>query len=117
MPDYTADPFRFDHELVIGDTYQPATVTLQDSAGTAHSLSGATGLCYLREEPGGEILLTPTVTVTNAANGIFTWSSTAAATAALVPGKARYGVRITFSGGEKRTIVEGYVTIRRGVLS
>ena len=117
MPTYTADPFRFDHELIIGDTYQPCTVTLKDSTGTAYSLSGATGVCYLREEPGGEILLTPTVTVTDAAAGIFTWSASATLTAALVPGKARFAVRITFASGDKRTIVEGDVKIRRGVIS
>lgn len=112
MPTYTAPPQVFDHDLWIGDTYQPAVIQLLDSTGAAYNLTGASGVCELRTESGGEILLAPTVSLTDAANGKFTWSSTAVQTAALKPGRAVFGVRLTFGDGTKRTILIGTVTIR-----
>ena len=114
---YTADPVTYDHVLIIGDSYQPATVTLTDSAGAAHSLVGATGVCQLRSEPLGELLLTATVTVTDGAGGVFTWSAAAATTAALLPGKARYSLRMTFADASVRTVLVGTVTLRRETVS
>lgn len=118
MADYTADPVSYDHALVIGDTYQPATVTLTDSTGTPHALTGVTGVCELRSEIGGVLLLSPTVTIlTPAANGQFTWASLPAATAALSPGTVRYAIRLTWPSGVVRTVLEGQIVVRRTVLA
>lgn len=114
---YTAAPQRWDHELIVGDTYQPAEVALVDDDGAAVSLVGATGTMQLVDEPGGNVLATGTVTVTSGAGGTFTWSIAAATTASLQPQTAHYGVRITFSGGEIRTVLEGRVLIRLGACS
>jgi predicted alpha/beta-hydrolase family hydrolase len=113
---YTAPPMKWDHELIIGDTYQPATVQLVDADDVAYPLDGATGECQIRTEPGGELLLSPTVTV-DGTTDTFTWSSAVAATAVLLPQRAKYSLRLTFSDGSKRTVLEGVVTIRRSVVS
>lgn len=107
---YDAPPQRFDHELRIGDTYQPVEVQLTDETGAAYSIVGATGTAKVRDRD-GNVLLTPTVTLTDAANGRFTWSSTAAETAALKAGEAEFGVRLTFADTTVRTILLGHVTI------
>lgn len=114
---YTAPPVQFDHELVIGDTYQPAEVQLTDGAGAGVSLSGATGEMQLRQEPGAVLIASGTVSIVSASEGIFSWSISAATTAALVPGTAQFSVRITFGDGTKRTVIEGTVTIRRAVVA
>lgn len=114
---YTSPPVIWHHELVIGDTYSPAVIRLTDADGDPYDLTGATGVAELRTEPGGMLLLTPTVALVDADDGQFSWSSTAAATAGLVPAKARYSVRLTFADGSKRTILEGTVLIRRSVVT
>lgn len=113
---YTADPVTWPHQLVIGDTYQPAIVTLEDDDGAAYNLTGATGVCQIRTEPGGTLLLSPTVSLVDAANGQFTWISAAASTASLQPQRAKYSVRLTFADATVRTIVEGPITIRPSVV-
>jgi hypothetical protein len=118
VADYTASPVTYDHALVIGDTYQPATVTLTDGDGVPHALTGVTGTCEVRETIGGVVLLSPTVTIISpAANGQFSWSSLPAATALLSPGTARYAIRLTWPSGVVRTVLEGQITIRRTVLA
>lgn len=110
---YTADTVRYDHRLVIGDTYI-VVLRLVESDGTAFDISGATGAAVLRSEPGGVAILTPTVAlVTDGSDGYLQWSASAAATAALLPGRARYAVRLTFADSTKRTIVEGVVDLVR----
>jgi len=108
---YTSPPQYFDHELIVGDTYQPAVVTLVDAADAPYSLVGVTGVAELRERVGGAVVLTPTVTVTDAAGGSFTWASTAAQTAGLRPDAYNYGVRLTWGDGTVRTILAGVVTV------
>src|ERR1051325_3374909 len=117
MADYTAPPVHWDHELIIGDTYQPVTLALADADGAAYDLTGVTGEAQVRTGPQGELMLEPTVTITSASTGRLTWSSVAAATAALLPQGARYAVRRTWPSGVVRTVVEGRVTIRRSVVS
>lgn len=119
MPVPTADPARWDFSAVIGDTLQPASFVLDDGATPAvpYDLTGVTGECQIRSEPGGALILAPTVTITDAAEGEFTFASSAAATADLAPGRARYAVRLTWPSGEVRTVIEGVVTIRSGVVS
>jgi hypothetical protein len=108
---YTSPPQYFDHELVAGDTYQAAVVTLLDGAGAAYDLTGVTGLAELRERVGGAVVLTPTVTITSPAGGQFTWASPAAQTASLRPDTYNYGVRLTWGDGTVRTILAGVVTV------
>lgn len=110
-------PTRWDHELIIAETYDPATVTLTQEDGSVYDLTGATGEVQLRTEPGGALVLEPTWAAISAAAGTFRWSATPAETADLVPGTYRYAVRLTFSGGTVRTVLEGRVTVRRGVVS
>lgn len=109
MASYTGTPVRWDHTLICGDTYQPGTVTLKDGNGTAYSLVGASGVASVKTVPGGAAVLSPTVTITDAANGTFTWSDTAAHTAAIAPGEYWYWVRLTFADGTVVTVLEGQV--------
>jgi hypothetical protein len=109
---YTAAARQWDHELVIGDTYHPADVTLKDSAGDAYDITGASGTALITTEPtGGTTLATPTVAlVTDGSDGQFRWTVAAATTAALTAGtRAHYSVRLTFADGTKRTILYGVV--------
>lgn len=108
---WTAPTQRWDHELRIGDTYSPGVVALQDDAGTGYDITGSTGVVKLRREPGGEVILTATYAIVTAASGEFQWTASAADTSALQPGVYHYGVRITFSGGEKSTVLAGLVTV------
>lgn len=112
MPTYTADPQQYNHDLWIGDTYEPVTVRLVDSTGTAYNLTGVTGACELRTEDGGQVLLSPTVSLVDAADGKFKWTSTATDTAALKPGFAVFGVKLTWGDGTKKTILFGRVSLR-----
>lgn len=110
---YTAPPKRYDHELVVGDTYL-VIGRLLDAAGTAYDITGATGVAKVRSEPSGEVLLTPTVSlVTDGSDGYFQWTATAATTAALAPGRAQFALRLTFADGSKRTVVKGSIDIVR----
>lgn len=115
MSVYTADPQKWDHNLWIGDTYQPVEVSLIDSAGVAIDLTGVEGDAQIRTEVGGRVLLEPTVTITDDAGGTFTWSSPATETAALAAGPAIYSVRLTWVDGTVRTILEGRIQIKRVV--
>ncbi len=115
---YTSPPQRWDHELIVGDTYQPAVVALTDSEGAAHDLTGATGEVQLRTEPGAALALSATWALVGSGSlGTFTWSASAASTASLAPGRYSYAVRVTFSDGSKRTVLEGTVTARRSVIA
>lgn len=113
---YTAPPVRWDHELIIGDTYQPLTAALQDGDDAAIDITGATGTMQIRTEPGGALLATGTVTITSAVDGEFQWSIAAATTAQLQPQRAQYSVRLTFADATVRTVLEGTVQIRRSVV-
>jgi hypothetical protein len=110
---YSADPVRYDHSAVIGDTYQVGVLQVgsvgTDGTVTPYSLAGASGVASVKQVRGGSAVLSPTVTITDAANGRFTWSDTAAHTAALSPGDYEYAVRLTFADGSVRTIVYGTV--------
>lgn len=116
MPVPTGDPAWFDFRVIIGDTLQPATVVLQDADGVAYDLTGVTGECEIRTAPGGTLLLSPTVSLVVAADGSFTFASSAAATSALTPARARYAVRLTWPTGEVRTVLEGNVDILPSVV-
>lgn len=113
----TSEPIRWDWTLLIGDTAQPASFVLEDAAGVAYDLTGVTGECQIRQETGGLVILTPTVTITDATAGTFTFAAPASATADLAPGRARYAVRLTWPDETARTIVEGTVTIRHSAVS
>lgn len=108
MP-YTAPPQQWDHTAIVADTYQPAEARLVDEDGEPYSLAGVTGVAQVRAVPGGAVALTPTVTITDAADGRFTWAAAAASTASLQPGDYQYGVRLTWGDGTVRTVLFGVV--------
>lgn len=114
MPAATArqSPYRYDHSLIIGDTYQPALVTVVDADGVAVSLVGATGSGVIVDARTRATLATLTVAVVDGAAGEFQWSVAAATTASLSPGRAEYSVVMTFADTTIRTLVEGAITIR-----
>jgi hypothetical protein len=107
---------RYDWRLIPGDTVSVA-FAVKDSTDTAVSLAGASGVCQIRSEAGGELLLSPAVTVTDAATGAFTIASSAASTADLAPGIARYAVRLTLGDATVYTVREGTVSITASVIS
>ncbi|MEQ1565381.1 MAG: hypothetical protein ABMA64_07065 [Myxococcota bacterium] len=108
---WTAQPQRFDLVHLVGETLA-LTVELVDADGVAVDLTGATGEAAVVAELGGGVVLEPVVTVTSAAGGQFTVTSTAAATAGLRPGTYRWGVRVTFGDGSVKTILEGELLAR-----
>lgn len=116
MP-YTADPVKFDWMLVAGDTAQPAVVLLLDANDEPYDLTGVTGECQLRAEPGGEVVLEPTVSLVDADAGEFTFASPAEDTVELRAGRYRYSVRLTWPDDTVRTVLEGTVTVRASVVS
>lgn len=108
-------PARWDHELIIGDTYRVELVLEDEDTGAALNLSGVeSGVCKLRTEPGGVVILTPTVDLTNKASGKIVWSSPSTTTDDLQPGTAWFGLQLT--SDIVATIVEGQVVIRRGAV-
>jgi hypothetical protein len=111
MPTYTAKPILWDHQLVIGDTYQPLIVQLLQSTGAAYDLTGVTGEAVIQDEAGGNVLVTATVSIVDAAAGKFTWSAPVADTEDLQPGNGVYSVRLTWPSGPTRTILCGNVAI------
>jgi threonine dehydrogenase-like Zn-dependent dehydrogenase len=113
---YTAPPSRYDHELIIGDTYI-VVASLVDEDGEAYDITGATGTASIATEPGGTELAAPTVALVGAGTlGTFSWTLAAATTAALTAARAQYSVRLTFADASKHTILEGVVQIRRSVV-
>ncbi len=109
---YTAPPMRYDHELIIGDTYL-TIAELVDSAGTAFDATGATGVALISTETGGTVLESPAVAlVTDGTDGAVQMSLTAAETAALTAQDALFFMRLTFADGTVRTVLEGRVTLR-----
>lgn len=111
---YDADPVRWDHELVIGDTYSPGVVELVDGDGVPLDLTGVEGAAALRVEPGDEAVLEPTVTVLSpATDGQFRWRSEAVDTAELPAGTYRFALRLTWPDDTAKTVIEGTVVARR----
>jgi hypothetical protein len=109
-------PSRWDHELVIGDTYQVILDLTDADTGTALDLSAVTaGTAKLRAEAGGEVILTPTVDLTDKATGVVSWSASNTATASLTPQTCVYAVQLT--SAVVKTVVEGRVLIRRSAVS
>jgi hypothetical protein len=113
MP-FFAPPQTWPHSLIIGDTYRPVTVTLKDGDDVPYDLTGVTGEVVLQRS--GVTILTPTFSLVDAAAGQFTWTSPAGDTEDLVPQVARYYVRLTWPDDTVRTVLEGDVTIRTGVI-
>jgi hypothetical protein len=63
---------------VVGATYIPATITWTDEDGTAINLAGATLTGTIESWlDGSQREITGTLTVTNAANGVFQWDYSA----------------------------------------
>ena len=108
-------PARWDHELIIGDTYQ-ITVTIEDEdTGAAIDLSGVTaGTVKLRTEPGGVVVLSPTVDLTDKATGQISWSSANTDTDDLTPQTCVYALQLT--SDIVATVLEGKVLIRRSAV-
>lgn len=109
---YTAGPVRWDHDLIIGDTYFPAVAALATDD-VALDITGATGVAELRAEPGGAVVASPTVALIDGAAGTFKWALPAATTAIIPARSYLYFVRLTFADGSIRTVLEGRVNARR----
>jgi hypothetical protein len=108
-------PARWDHELIIGDSYLPAMfVAWEDEDKTVRAdITGATGVWMIKSEPGGLVLLSGAVTLDDAAEGEFSWGQPdKTLTSALAPQTAEYCVRMTWANGTGDTVAEGRVVIR-----
>lgn len=114
MPDYDADPKRYDRELRIGDTF--TLVARLENAGVAYDITGVTGEMSLVPEVGGAAVLSPTFSIVDAAEGRFKCVSAYAATASLSAGRYLYAVRLTWPSGHRSTVLAGTITIVKGVL-
>lgn len=111
---------RYDFIIEQGATFS-RQITWQNEDGSAVNLSGYTIAGKIRRKPSDvQELVSFTCTVTNAANGVFTFALTAAQTAALPtfqtqkPGKeyleCSYDIEAT-TGGTVYRILEGIVKI------
>lgn len=108
-------PARWDHDLIIGDTYRVSLVLEDEDTGAALNLSAVTaGTVKLRTEPGGVVLLTPTVDLSAKATGQVVWTSPHTTTDDLQPGTAVYALQLV--SDTYTTVVEGRVTIRRAAV-
>ncbi len=117
MADIRVTDGRLDFPLVVARAFVLDCV-YQDPPGTAFDLTGATGVCQIRAEPGGQLLLSPTVEITDAVAGAFRISASSTDTAGLLPGRARYEVTFDFDDGlGDRQMLTGTVTIVRGVVA
>ncbi len=114
---FTARPATYDDEILIGDTLT-REAELLDEDGDAYDVSGATGTCQIRTEPGGTLLASPTVTLPNSGtDGLVRWTLAAASTSALTAQTARWALRLTLSDSTVHTILEGVMRIRQGVVA
>lgn len=109
-----ADVARYDDTIVQGGTWS-LQFTLRDSAGSPISLAGASVYSQLRTTYGGTLIETPTCTVTDAANGVFTVSLSAAETAVLDFSKCLYDVLVVYAGGTREYVARGELTLQRRV--
>jgi hypothetical protein len=108
----------FNHRLIIGTTYQPASAFRLATDDVPVDLTGCTGLVRLKADVNADpVLLTPTFALVDAADGRFTFSAPASETALLSPGKAYYAVRITYPSGTVEDVIEGEVIISRTATS
>ena len=107
---YPELPVRYDHTLIIGDTYSGAAVFKEDD-GTPRDLTGATGVATLARD--GATILSPTVSIAAPTTGAFVWTSAAGDTDDLQPGDAYLAVVLTFSDGVVKTLVDGLVQVVR----
>jgi hypothetical protein len=112
---HNLQPVRFDHELIIGDTYRVELVLEDEDTGAAIDLSAVTaGTVKLRTEPGGVVLLTPSVSLADKATGKIVWSSPNTTTDDLQPGTAVYALQLV--SDTYTIVVEGRVVIRRAAV-
>lgn len=116
MATWNADPARFDHSLVMGNTWSPGEIRLLDGVDSPIDLTGTTGIVRMRTETGGTLLLSGTYTLTNAVDGRFNWVALPAATAGLSPGVYPYEVQVTFPDGTVRTVLMGRVSVLASVI-
>lgn len=106
-------PAKLDIDIAQGETWV-LTVTLAEDDGTAIDISGGSGQCQIRTQPGGQVLASPTVTVTDGAAGEFELSLTYTQTAALAFSTAYYDVALTYNSIRQYPI-EGRVTLKRRI--
>lgn len=104
------NPVRYDHTIVIGDTYSGLTLTLADAAGTPYDVTGVTGECILRRTLDGPAELEPVVSVVDGPAGEVAWEAPDTETAALVPGPYIWALRLTWPGGQVKTYLVGTIT-------
>jgi hypothetical protein len=86
------------------------SLTVSDENGAAKNLTGYTGKCQFREEPGGTVLQEVTVSITGA-TGKVDLSLTAAQTAAFEFTQCFYDVLIKSGGGTVTYLVKGTITV------
>lgn len=99
----------WNHELVIGDTYEPAIVRFTDANGEPIPLTGVTGDVALTRN--GRIILTAAVVPVDEDDGKLKWTAPASETAVLSPGRAEFALRLDFADGRRSTVITGVVTL------
>lgn len=86
-------------------------ITVDSAGGAPLNLSGYTVKSQLRKSYSSSTAYDFTATVFNATAGQIQLAMTATQTEAVPPGRWLYDVEITSSGGQRRRIVEGIVTV------
>jgi len=108
--------------VIVGNTWR-LDLVLEDfdaatQVSTPFDLTGVTGVAKIREEPSGRVIATPTVGLTVAASGTWYVTLPATQTAALTPEvDLLLGVRLTWTTGEVYDVLEGRISVRRGLVS
>lgn len=85
----------------------------KDSAGVAESLSGVVVTASLNESSTNKVLATPTVTVSNAAGGLFSLGLSATQTAAIGPAGCTMTIKYAYNSGVVDILDPFPVEIRR----
>jgi hypothetical protein len=108
-----------------GTTLGPNTTQLKDRAGAAINITGATIRSEIRKTPDDAVVkATAVCTITDAANGTFTWSFTAAETKLLTASpideeqdasKYVWDMEIQYSTGRIQPLMYGVVKVFREV--
>lgn len=108
---------RYDHQLILGDTYRVVGRLTQPPAspgveGDPYDLTGVEGEVVVLREKGGPVLLSPTWAIVDAADGQFQWTATYGEVLdALEPGQWPFACRLTWADGTRDTVLLGLLTV------
>lgn len=97
--------------IIAGNDFSTNKPIVEGATGaeTVVDLTGATVTCEVRSATSATIVLTPSVVIADAANGIVTVSATAAETDGITAGNYKYDFRYVIAGNVQNTAKSDFV--------